>query len=422
MKSTKWHMLSSIMLAFVLSACGGDSDETAVVPVLPSTSATGFVSSDAPDVITVATESGAKVAIPPAAVPETASGEVGTIAFSIEKDTTTALQIPAGVTQESDAYLFGPSGTVFAKPVAVTIPLSGTFSPDREYKLYRVNQTTGVSEPFPTTYNPENNSLTAHTYKFSPWWIGSRNADNTNAGCLKVDNRTSDIWRSLVVQGSTPKYLPGPPDPIGNTSIWSPPGTIGWSDYADDYLSQGTWEMCVEGELLGEERHSGPIVVNIDNPWSYYNKICEYLNIGSLALPFPGRCSTSPAPTPSVGTGDLQISLVWHSSEAVDLDLHVVEPSGEVIYYAQPTSSSGGTLDRDNQWGDYVNGRSENIYWTNPASGTYQIKVDFYSDCDGSVTSMPFEVRVVNKGVTTTYTGTAVAGVALSTFKTIVVE
>ena len=44
-----------------------------------------------------------------------------------------------------------------------------------------------------------------------------------------------------------------------------------------------------------------------------------------------------------VGTGDVQVSLTW--SAASDLDLHVVEPSGEEIYFLAPESVTSGTLD-----------------------------------------------------------------------------
>jgi len=483
MKKVIWHVLSFIMLTFVLSACDGGSGENVDVPALigksqtqavadlaaaglvsgnvtqqnsntvaignvisqdpsagasvatgsavnlvissgptasASTSATGNVSSDTSDVITVATGSGAKILIPVGAVPKTVSGGNGTIAFSIEKDTTTTPQIPAGVSKNGDTYLFGPSGTVFAKPVAVTIPLSGTYSPDREYKLYRVNQTTGVSESYPTVYDPVNNSLTAQTYEFSPWWAGSSPTVNTANGCVNVDNRSSSIWRTVVTQQYTLKYPTVDAGFDGASATWSN-GAIGWTNHSDWYLPQGTYQMCVEGEVNGVAHHSELIPVAINNAWNYSNPVCTNLGIGSVALPLTGRCSSSPAPTASVGTGDLQISLTWHSSAALDLDLYVVEPSGEEIYYSHKVSSSGGTLDRDNRCSNYVNGQSENIFWSNPASGTYAIKIHFYSSCSGSATSMPFEVRVVNKGVTTTYSGTATQGSGPSTFKNIIV-
>ena len=85
-----------------------------------------------------------------------------------------------------------------------------------------------------------------------------------------------------------------------------------------------------------------------------------------------------------VGTGQLQVSLSW--DQLNDVDLHLVEPTGEEIYYGSPTSSAGGWLDLDSNAGcsiDSVN--NENITYpdsvTLPA-GQYIVRVDFWSDCN----------------------------------------
>jgi uncharacterized protein YfaP (DUF2135 family) len=108
-----------------------------------------------------------------------------------------------------------------------------------------------------------------------------------------------------------------------------------------------------------------------------------------------------------VGTGDLAITLTWHSSDGIDLDLYVVEPNGNEIDYGDPSSSTGGHLDIDNKCSNYVNGRPENIYWDTAPQGSYKIKVDWYRACGGSSeTSTSYEVRVVNGSGSKTYTGT----------------
>src|SRR5207237_4273195 len=42
-------------------------------------------------------------------------------------------------------------------------------------------------------------------------------------------------------------------------------------------------------------------------------------------------------------TGDVQVSVSWDAPS--DVDLHVVDPSGEEIFYGNPASASGGQLD-----------------------------------------------------------------------------
>lgn len=434
-KRFRWSSLLSVVL--FMSACGGSSDDSGggtpattttttmatTTTTLPGgTSATGNVSSNTTGVSTIATGAGAKITVPEGAVPKTATGASGTIAFSVEKDTSTTPVLPTGITKVSDMYRFGPGGTVFAKPVAVTLPLVGSFSSSLEYILYRVNQTTGKSEPYPATYDAATNSFTAQTYEFSPWWLGSRPAVDTASGCVNVDNSSSSIWRSVVTQQYTLKYPTTDTSFTGATATWAKSGTIGWASKGDWYLPQGSYQMCVEGTVNGADAHSALIPVNINSPWKYNNPVCTSLGISGVSLSLSGRCGASPTPTPTVGTGGLQISLTWHADPGVDLDLYVVEPGGEEISYGNLQSAAGGELDQDNRCSNYVNGQSENIYWTSPPSGNYAIKVHFFGTCSSSSsTSIPFDVRVVNNGVTTTYSGTATSGSGTSTFKTITV-
>lgn len=74
-----------------------------------------------------------------------------------------------------------------------------------------------------------------------------------------------------------------------------------------------------------------------------------------------------------VGTGKVQISLSWDTG--TDQDLHVLTPSGELIYYDDARSSDGGRLDRDDRDGF----GPENIFWLRDApDGTYYVKVHDY--------------------------------------------
>ncbi len=87
-----------------------------------------------------------------------------------------------------------------------------------------------------------------------------------------------------------------------------------------------------------------------------------------------------------VQRGRLEISLSWDLLN--DIDLHVIQPDSEEIYYSHTMSTEGGYLDLDSNAGcsiDSVN--NEHIIYPDTAtilSGTYIVKVDFYSDCVGS--------------------------------------
>jgi hypothetical protein len=60
----------------------------------------------------------------------------------------------------------------------------------------------------------------------------------------------------------------------------------------------------------------------------------------------------------SVKVGDPQFTLMWNT-EGVDIDLHVIEPRGDEIFFAHPNGKQGGELDVDNTWAY----GPENIYW-----------------------------------------------------------
>jgi hypothetical protein len=98
-----------------------------------------------------------------------------------------------------------------------------------------------------------------------------------------------------------------------------------------------------------------------------------------------------------VGSGDIQISLTWNTQ--TDVDLWLTEPDGNKIYYANPTSSSGGQLDYDNVTGY----GPENIFFLNEApSGEYRVEVNYFS---GAPTVTNYNVVVKNGDNVNTYSG-----------------
>ena len=102
-------------------------------------------------------------------------------------------------------------------------------------------------------------------------------------------------------------------------------------------------------------------------------------------------------------TGDVQVSVSWDAPS--DVDLHVVEPNGNDIYYGNPSSSTGGQLDVDSNAACSIDGRQiENIRWSGQApAGTYTVRVDYWDACGVAQTN--FLVTVKNGASTQTFPG-----------------
>jgi hypothetical protein len=109
------------------------------------------------------------------------------------------------------------------------------------------------------------------------------------------------------------------------------------------------------------------------------------------------------------GTGEVKVTLQW--TNCADLDLWVIDPCGNKIYYASSygtCSGKYGQLDVDSNAGcSSLNCSSpaENIYWVTAPSGSYTVKVNYYTTCSGSG-STSYKVTTIVNGTRKTYSGT----------------
>ena len=117
------------------------------------------------------------------------------------------------------------------------------------------------------------------------------------------------------------------------------------------------------------------------------------------------------------GTGDVQVNITWNSK--ADVDLYVVDPFGDELYWNHRFSNSGGLLDIDSNAGCVTDGpRAENVFWpfgTVPPSGEYVVRVNYWSEC--GETSTDYVVTIRTSGGTPTiyrgrFTGAGVGGAA----------
>lgn len=116
--------------------------------------------------------------------------------------------------------------------------------------------------------------------------------------------------------------------------------------------------------------------------------------------------TVTPTRVETLGTGDVQVTLIWESTN--DLDLWVIDPNQELIYFGHASSESGGQLDVDANAGcrNTTTQPVENIFWPPQKAprGEYVVKVNYYQICaSGALT--PFQVRVLVDGTVKEFTG-----------------
>jgi hypothetical protein len=117
--------------------------------------------------------------------------------------------------------------------------------------------------------------------------------------------------------------------------------------------------------------------------------------------------SRHPREFSELGTGDVQVTLIWNTTD--DLDLWVIDPEGVQIYFNRKTSPSGGELDVDANAGCGANVTItpvENIFWPTGGApiGTYTVKVHYFSNC-GSTRPLPYTAFVKVDGVEQEFSG-----------------
>ena len=112
--------------------------------------------------------------------------------------------------------------------------------------------------------------------------------------------------------------------------------------------------------------------------------------------------------------GNPRFNLQFTNHENVDLDLYVEDPLGNIIYYGNPWTDTGGSLDLDCLCGDCPDGPNENIFWPIDGSapaGTYKYWVNYYSDCGNFGAISNFTVRVLqNNTIVETKSGSLSSG------------
>jgi hypothetical protein len=123
-----------------------------------------------------------------------------------------------------------------------------------------------------------------------------------------------------------------------------------------------------------------------------------------------------------VNSGELHAALIWN--DIADLDLHVITPSKEHLYFAHKESRCGGWLDVDMNAGNWTLEPIENIFWASAPSGTYEIYVhNFNNRTDDNTVftdrhrKVPFRVKLTRNGESQWFQGKVGPKEKLTCFK-----
>ena len=110
--------------------------------------------------------------------------------------------------------------------------------------------------------------------------------------------------------------------------------------------------------------------------------------------------------------GEVEVGLLWENKN--DLDLHVIDPHGEEIFFANRLARSGGELDVDRNAGCSSNVTSkpvEHVVWPigHSPAGDYRIYVHHFQNCSAKDPT-PFRIELTGGGKHITFTGRATFG------------
>lgn len=124
----------------------------------------------------------------------------------------------------------------------------------------------------------------------------------------------------------------------------------------------------------------------------------------------------------NVNSGEIHVSLIWN--DIADLDLHVITPSGEHMYFGHKESSCGGWLDVDMNASKVSLEPIENVFWASSPNGHYKVYVKNYNNRTSANTvftdplrKVPFRVKLIRNDETKWFEGVVGRGEEVTCFE-----
>jgi hypothetical protein len=175
-------------------------------------------------------------------------------------------------------------------------------------------------------------------------------------------------------------------------------------------------EIIVTGQHIGLSAPILTLAVNRDNwknrpdarRWStYYPNSKQLLRIDDPVAATPAAQQAQQRPEPTLGTGVIQSTLRWATTD--DLDLEITDPSGQRVFFQNKRVPSGGQLDVDSNANceNTITNPVENIFWppTGAPPGNYVARVNLYKRCGTTTGAIPFRLRLLVQGREQNLTG-----------------
>ena len=248
--------------------------------------------------------------------------------------------------------------------------------------------------------------------------------DNTATLDFTITVETATVVRTLVSAVAAgdadgrPRFM-DLPEPAGGPAVLvrGNPVVVAGGSFLLDVATGGAADkllVSIGGEPFGyyeidledsaaPHRLTGQLPFDLDPALaSFCLQVTAVDDSGAAGPPACYQLDTEP-----VGDGDVAVTVTWYSN--ADLDLHVLDPNGDEIFWLRPQVASGGELDLESNADcepDFI--RNEHIAWTGgaPPPGRYEVRVNHFSSCGAVETD--YLVTVYNHGRTSTFSGTFV--------------
>lgn len=246
----------------------------------------------------------------------------------------------------------------------------------------------------PTNYKRSKALITPGMIKTALATIAEQGLENTLARrYAKID----DIWVNdvLWVDNSARNKMKGGLEDLLMSAVPAPKidtskaAEIKIEDFMATVLPEAKgMEMLVEGKhfsnlvsLTGPVHADSGKLFNWGNDfgWSYSGEVTDSIK------------DRVKAAGGNVTNAKLRISLSWFNHD--DLDLHVTEPNGKLIYYG----NRGGKLDVDmHNGGPYSREPVENVSYTEVVDGVYSVRVNKYRQQENS--DIGYQLQIESEG------------------------